>query len=467
MGAVYEAEHLNTGERVALKTMLVGRADKQFVDRFRREARAFAKIGGEHVVRVIDADTAPELDGAPFLVMELLSGTDLARMLEAQGRLPPELVVRYLTQTAAAIERAHAAGLIHRDLKPDNIFVHHTVEGREIVKVLDFGIVKAVEDSVITKPGELVGTPQYMAPEQARGDAGAVCPQTDVWALGMIALELMTGEPYWSATSIVGLFRKITSEPMVPPRTRWPSLPEGVDAWFARSCAREVHLRWPSVREQMDALRDTVGATAHVAEPAPANVAVRPAAPMPSNAPNAPNAPNDRRLVGWDAAGVLLLCVAGVTIASFAQRDARPSDAVAVVLSASASPTTTPSSQPLALADLPPDTTAESTVDAAAGERDPAAKRRKPRPDTASSPPAAAPRAATEQELGFLTISSYPWAKVTEGALVLCAATPCSRIALTPGVHTLQLENPDANVRQSTTVTIKSGETTSRAISMK
>jgi serine/threonine protein kinase len=109
---------------LALKTMLVGASDAEFVERFRREARAFAKIGGEHVVRVIDADTAPELGGAPFLVMELLNGSDLSRMLEAEGRLSPDLVVKYLTQTGAAIERAHAAGLIHRDLKPENIFVH-------------------------------------------------------------------------------------------------------------------------------------------------------------------------------------------------------------------------------------------------------------------------------------------------------------------------------------------------------
>jgi serine/threonine-protein kinase len=183
MGVVYVVEHVNTGGLLAMKLMLDGTAmigDR--AARFRREARASARITSEHVVKVTDADTAPELDGAPFLVMELLDGIDLEKLLMARGRLSPRETIDILSQVARALDKAHAAGVVHRDLKPENVFLHKREDGTEVVKVLDFGISKILgrgnDMSVasMTSSTEIMGTPLYMAPEQATAKHGEVAP---------------------------------------------------------------------------------------------------------------------------------------------------------------------------------------------------------------------------------------------------------------------------------------------------
>lgn len=262
MGAVYLVEHVHTGEHLALK-VLVGEeaATPEGVERFKREARAPAKIRSDHVVRVTDADVAPELGGAPFMVMEALNGQDLGRVLTERGKLPPADVTWIMAQVASALDKAHAIGIVHRDLKPENLFLHTRDDGSRIVKILDFGISKMkskdgdVAAAGLTQTGAMMGTPFYMAPEQARGLQSAIGPATDVWALGLVTLRLLTGEIYWGNVETLGdLLMRIMSDPMPPPSVRFPTLGVNLDAWFARSCARDPALRFASVGEQVRAL---------------------------------------------------------------------------------------------------------------------------------------------------------------------------------------------------------------------
>lgn len=256
MGVVYEVEHLETGEHLALKVMGGGEGDPQLLTRFRREATAASMIASEHVVRCIEMDAAPELDGRLFLVMELLSGSDLGKVLEARGRLPPEEALEYLVQVARGLEHVHAAGIVHRDLKPQNIFVHMTKDGTRIVKLLDFGVARLLdpEATTVTDVGGPVGTPRFMAPEQIVANMSGLGPTTDVWAYGLTALEVLTGEGYWRSKLPSAVIDEIRGGPKELPTARWPFLPSRLDGWFLRSCATNPGDRWRSSREQSDAL---------------------------------------------------------------------------------------------------------------------------------------------------------------------------------------------------------------------
>lgn len=264
LSAVYRVEHVHTGERLAMK-ILGGSArfDPQATQRFKQEARTSSRIRSEHVVLVTDADTAPELDGAPFMVMELLRGVDLETYALRHGPLAPDVVVPLLAQVASVLEQAHRLGIIHRDLKPENLFLHERADGTSIAKVLDFGISKFVSTAetnhaiAVTSTGAVLGTPLYMSPEQAHGKNDEIGPTTDVWAMGLIAMRLLAGEHYWGRPTMAELMMKITVAPIVAPSERWPNMElvaPPLDAWFLRSCDRDRQKRWPSITEQMTAL---------------------------------------------------------------------------------------------------------------------------------------------------------------------------------------------------------------------
>ncbi len=236
MGVVYVVEHVHTGDHLALK-LLLGHAaqDPQSIERFKREARASARIKSEHVVKVVDADVAPELEGAPFLVMELLNGTDLQKELEKRGRFSPDEALHYLAQAARALDKSHALGIVHRDLKPENLFLHTREDGSTLLKILDFGISKSIGANDIgsagmTSTGSVMGTPLFMSPEQARGRVAEISPATDVWAMGLIALQLLTGTVYWRVNTVGELMAHIISEPLYAPSERWTWLPATVDS---------------------------------------------------------------------------------------------------------------------------------------------------------------------------------------------------------------------------------------------
>jgi serine/threonine-protein kinase len=261
MGTVYEVEHSHTGEHFALKVLdhrtLAG---ELALERFRREARVWARIRSEHVVRVIDADVAPQLGGAPYLVMELLEGDSLGRLCGDTPQ-PPERVIDWLRQTARALDKAHALGIVHRDLKPENLFLCRRDDGTSmILKVLDFGIAKvALDGGASTASGEILGTPLFMAPEQADLQAGQITPQADLFALGIIAHKLLTGRHYWQHRQFVLLVREICLQPMPPPSERRSSLGTAFDGWFAQACHRDPARRFKSAEEQVEALAVALG----------------------------------------------------------------------------------------------------------------------------------------------------------------------------------------------------------------
>jgi serine/threonine protein kinase len=257
MGVVYEVENVNTLDRWALKLLTASVAcDPSSVDRLFKEARTVARLKCENVVRVIDVDVAAELGGAPFLVMELLEGATLAE-LASSPRESAE-VVGWLAQVARALGRAHAAGVVHRDLKPANLFLTRREDGTDQIKVLDFGVAKVREagSASVTGSGAVVGTPLYMAPEQARAESDRVTPATDVWALGMIAYRLLTGEDYWQGTAVSVLLAKVVYESVTAPSEHGHDLGPGFDAWFLRSCHADPAARWPSAAAQVEALAE-------------------------------------------------------------------------------------------------------------------------------------------------------------------------------------------------------------------
>jgi len=265
MGSVYLVQHVHTEERFALKVLHKAViSDTNALDRFRREAKTPARIDSEYVVRVTDADAAAELGGAPFLVMEFLRGQDIDQRLESQGPMAPSTTVHLLRQAARALDKAHALGIVHRDLKPENLFVVEREDGTLVTKILDFGIAKFtanpddVKVSQATRPGAVFGTPLFMSPEQAL-DSSKVSSATDIWALGLIAHRMLSGQDYWTATSLTALIAQIAYEPMVPPSERGAPFGPEYDAWFLRCCARPPEERFASAGEAVRALAHALG----------------------------------------------------------------------------------------------------------------------------------------------------------------------------------------------------------------
>jgi len=256
---VYEVEHARTGEHLALKVLLsTVEASPDALERFKREARASARIKSENVVRVTDADVAPELDGAPFLVMELLEGMDLEKA--ANASLPmPATVVGWLRQVAPAIDKAHRLGIVHRDLKPENLFLAHLEDRAPVVKILDFGIAKmAQEGTGATGSGQVLGTPKYMAPEQAAGNA-TVTPATDLYALGLVAYRLLMGESYYKDDNVMSILGLLLHGQLQLPSARDPKFGAVFDDWFKKACSRAPEGRFASAAVQVEALAEALG----------------------------------------------------------------------------------------------------------------------------------------------------------------------------------------------------------------
>jgi serine/threonine-protein kinase len=259
MGAVYQAEHALIEKRIALKVLfpeLTRRPD--LVARFLQEAKSASRIGHENVIDISDFGQSPE--GLVYIAMEYLDGKDLGAVLKAQGPMPWTRARPILMQIAKALRAAHEHGIIHRDMKPENVFLVQR-EGRpEFVKVLDFGIAKSVNQDGdtprLTQAGMIFGTPEYMSPEQAQGQTPD--HRVDVYALGCLMYHLITGDVPFRADNFMGILTKHMLEPVVPPRKRNPgmAIPADVEAVCLRALQKDREKRW----QDMDQFYRALGA---------------------------------------------------------------------------------------------------------------------------------------------------------------------------------------------------------------
>ena len=354
MGAVFAAQHLLLNQRVVLKLALPDLArDPEFVARFLNEARAAARLESDHAVGVMDTGTIE--DGTPYIVMEYLDGQDLARILRARGPIPVALAVDWVMQALEAIAEAHARGIVHRNLKPSNLFLAKRSDGTLRVKVLDFGISKVVSTGggatapELTSSRSSLGSPSYMSPEQLRSTKD-VDGRTDVWAIGIVLYELLTGRVPFQADSPTALVATILEQHPPALSSVRPDVPFALEAAVHRCVAKERSARFGDVAELARALAPfgppgshpllerithvlaAAGAEAS-AKPPSAGFAIAPTERAPAATPGSarttsawtglePHAAGSTRTAIWlSIAGVLLL---GGTIAAILVATSKP-----------------------------------------------------------------------------------------------------------------------------------------------
>ncbi len=261
MGTVWSAVHLTLGQRVAIKLISAEHAQSpEARQRFSTEAKAAARLRSRYVVQVYDDGETPA--GTPYIVLEYLDGETLEQRLERERDVPLNDAVRITRHIARALSRAHAQGIVHRDLKPGNVFLTRSEDDEFgwLAKVLDFGIAKLVEHGVAstTKTGTLLGTPLFMSPEQVRG-ASSVDSRSDLYSLGMVFYNMMTGEFAFNGDSFADVLVAICTQPLPDLRASAPWIPASVAEWFQRACAREARERFQSADEMVEALDLALG----------------------------------------------------------------------------------------------------------------------------------------------------------------------------------------------------------------
>jgi eukaryotic-like serine/threonine-protein kinase len=283
MGSVWRATRLDLGTEVAVKVMHASASEQaDALERFSREAKAAARLSSPHVVRVIDfgVDTASQ---HAYLAMELLVGESLGRRLKLQGKLSASAVAEIIAQVARALNEAHSLGIVHRDLKPANVFLVRN-EDQDLVKLLDFGIAKADgssgDDALLTRTGNVLGTPHYMSPEQL-SSSRSVDHRADLWSLAVIACECVTGQRPFRADSLSELAMRIALGRSEPPSSVAP-VPVGFDEWFARATQVDPALRFQSAGELAKQLQALAGGRS--TEPLPPRAALEPTLLAPGGA---------------------------------------------------------------------------------------------------------------------------------------------------------------------------------------
>jgi eukaryotic-like serine/threonine-protein kinase len=267
MGVVLAAKNEMLNQAVAIKVLRPGALENtEALARFKREAQIAASLRSEHVARVLDVGTLG--DERPYMVMEMLTGQDLGDLIDKGPRLSIQQAVDYVLQACEAIAEAHAAGVVHRDLKPKNLFLTHAVHGKPLVKVLDFGISKlevmqSQSDMQLTKTSEIIGSPSYMSPEQLRS-ARNVDPRTDIWALGVILYELLTGRLPFYAHTVTELVLVVVTEQEPPAKALRPDVPDQLSWVIGKCLAKRPEDRFQSVAELARALEPFAHSGLHV-----------------------------------------------------------------------------------------------------------------------------------------------------------------------------------------------------------
>jgi serine/threonine-protein kinase len=411
MGVVYLAEHVFIEKKVAIKILSEDFARKaDLVTRFMQEAKAASKIGHENIIDITDfGETA---SGSVFFVMEYLDGSDLARHIRETGALELNRAVFIMNQICRALGAAHGKGIIHRDLKPENIYLVEREGRADFVKILDFGIAKMSSldnegGARLTRTGMIFGTPEYMSPEQARGDRPD--HRVDIYAAGCILYEMLTGDVPFHAETFMGVLTKHMFDAPVPPSQRAPHLyiPPAVEAVVLKALAKDRDQRFQSMKEMAIALAEAMGADVSQAwageasgvnirmpetssQPIrlptgaqPAAAAAVPATAPPATTPPASSTmPPARSRAGLFAGLGAAVALAGVGTVAYLKMRPGPSPSQPPVIAASPTPTTAPTAMP---------TTAPTTTPA------PAPTAVEPTPK-----PAAAPAKST------ITIGSNP-----------------------------------------------------------
>jgi eukaryotic-like serine/threonine-protein kinase len=260
MGSVWVAYHEALRTEVVVKFIASDlKNSREATERFSREAAAASQVKSPHVVQTFDHGISN--DGVPYIVMELLEGRDLGAHLDVHGRCSPELVLEIVVQLSRALDKAHARGIVHRDIKPGNIFLCESSGDGVFIKLLDFGIAKGVDVPKIdsaTKTGAMIGSPFYMSPEQILGSK-EIDHRSDLWSVGVVTYEALTGKKPFDAETMGGLAIRIHSEPLPLPTKLVPELSPAVDAWFMRACARKPEERFSSAKEMAEALAKALG----------------------------------------------------------------------------------------------------------------------------------------------------------------------------------------------------------------
>jgi serine/threonine protein kinase len=251
MGVVVAARHLELDQPVAIKFLLPQIAEQaSSAERFRREAKAAARIKSEHVCRVLDVGTLES--GVPYMVMEYLEGCDLSSEVSFRGRLPAAEAIDYVLQACEAVAEAHAAGIVHRDLKPENLYLARRPDGTRAVKVLDFGVSKSLLEGAghlkLTRTASIVGSPLYMSPEQLDA-AKDVDVRADIWALGTILYELMTGRTPFAADSIPQLVAAVLHSAPPTFAALGVTAPGGLEPAVLKALEKERNNRFSTVAD--------------------------------------------------------------------------------------------------------------------------------------------------------------------------------------------------------------------------
>jgi eukaryotic-like serine/threonine-protein kinase len=463
MGVVYEAEHIQLNKRVAIKMLLAKLAhDSEAVQRFQREALAVSQIGNPHIIAVTDIGATP--DGRTFVVLELLVGSDLGKALQA-GPMQAQRAIAIMQQVLQGVAAAHAQGIVHRDLKPDNVFLVQNLNAaapeEDFVKILDFGISKIIDGETnvrLTTTGNVIGTPLYMAPEQAMG--ADVDHRADLYSLGVMFYEMLAGRPPFDAPNYVALATMHLHQE--PPKLSLfrPDLPTWLVAVVHRALEKEPARRFGSAEDFLAALpskralfsvasiaterSEAVSASSH--QPPVATALSPPARPLVPQlaAPASSNKKSDIKWIGLVLAGL----AAGVALLFAVVWQSSPTR------SRERAPTVATAKDPeikkdnIVAVPLPP-----LTQTAPALQPSPVATP-KPKPKSVVAP-------VVEPTVGFLTITATPVCDVLIDGKSIAARTPVKKLELAPGHHAVTLINEEHGIKETSDVMIEAGKDTS------
>ncbi len=252
MGLVYRVTHTRLNKPLAMKVLRrENTRDPEVLARFRREAESASNIGNQHIIDI--SDFGELSDGSTYFIMECLEGLDLIDAIDSVGRMPEERALHIAIQVCRALGAAHDAGITHRDLKPENVFLIRRNEVEDFVKVLDFGIAKVGNDpNRLTRAGEVLGTPHYMSPEQCEGKG--VDHRTDIYALGVLIYEMVTGHVPHDADTMMGILTKHMYEEPIPPSVRVPHVSEELEMLVMRCLEKRPERRYQTMHEVLGEL---------------------------------------------------------------------------------------------------------------------------------------------------------------------------------------------------------------------